>query len=97
MNGKRSKGNSWANRLPAFVAGLLLGGLAGAAAMLLLAPRSGEKTRSEIQKQGEKLRHQAAESMDDVVTGAGDKAHQFTDSVQDEVDDLHQRAQELFA
>ena len=43
MNGKRNKGGFWVNRLPAFLAGLLLGGMAGAAAMLLLAPRSGKR------------------------------------------------------
>ena len=95
MNGKRSEGSSNVSWLPAFVLGLLLGGLAGAVAMLLLAPRSGEKTRSQIHKQGAKLRHQAADSLEEVVTEAGDKAHQFTDGVHREVDELQQRGQEL--
>jgi len=95
MNGQHSAGSSSANRLPAFSAGLLLGGLAGAGAMLLLAPRAGKQTRSRIQKQGAKLRHQAAESMEEVVTEAGDKAHQFTDTVHKGVGELQQHAQDL--
>ena len=96
MNGQHSTGSSSASRLPAFSAGLLLGGLAGAGAMLLLAPRSGEKTRSKIQKQGAKLRDQAAESMDEMVTEAGDRAHQFTDGVQTGVGELQHKAQDMF-
>jgi len=95
MKNRHSNGGSRVNQLLVFLAGLLIGALAGAVAMLLLAPRSGEKTRSQIQKQGAKLRHQAAESMDDAVTEAGNKAHQFTDSVQSGVEDLQQHAQEL--
>jgi len=95
MNDRHSKGGSSANRLLVFLAGLLLGALAGAVAGLLLAPRTGEQTRSKIEKQSAKLRHQAAGSMDDMVTEAGDKAHQFTDSVQKGVDELQQHAQEM--
>ena len=95
MKARQSDNGFGINRLPALLAGLLLGALAGAVAMLLLAPRSGERTRSQIQKQGEKLRHQAAESMDDAVSEAGDKAHQWTNSVQSGVGELQQHAQEM--
>lgn len=95
MNSKRSKGSFNGSWLPALMLGLLLGGLTGAGAMLLLAPRSGEKTRSQMQKQGAKLRHQAADSLEEVVTEAGDKAHQFTNSVHHGVGELQQRGQEL--
>ena len=95
MKNKRNKSGSSAQRLPIFAVGLLLGGLIGAAAMLLLAPRSGKKTRSRIQKQGAKLRDEAVESMEDVVTDAGDKAHQFTDSVQKGASELQQHAQDM--
>ena len=103
MNGQHSEDSSSANRLPGFLAGLLLGGLAGlvlgglagAAAMLLLAPRAGKQTRSQLQKQGVKLRHQAAESMEEVVTDAGDKAHKFADSVHKGVGELQQHAQDM--
>ena len=90
-----SEGSFSADRLLAFLAGLALGALVGAAAMLLLAPRAGKQTRSQIQKQGAKLRQHAVESMDEVVTEAGDKANQFTDSVQKQARELQQQAQEL--
>ena len=46
-----------------FLAGLLAGGLAGAGAMLMLAPQSGEKTRTEIKDKGLELRDEAAEGL----------------------------------
>lgn len=82
--------------LPAFLGGFLLGGLAGAVAALMLAPRSGEKTRSQIQKQSAKMFEQAADSMEEIVAEAGDKAGQFTDGVQKGVGDLQKSAQNLF-
>lgn len=39
-----------------FLVGMLMGGLAGAVIMLLLAPQSGKKTRKQIQVKGIKLR-----------------------------------------
>ena len=96
MNGQHRAGSSSANRLPAFSAGLLLGGLAGAVAMLLWAPRTGKQTCSKIQKQGAKLRDQAADGMHEVVIEVGDKAHQVTDAVHKGVGDLQQQAQEMF-
>lgn len=95
MNSDRSEGSFSAGRLLVFLAGLVLGALVGAAAMLLLAPRAGQQTRSQIQKQGANLRHHAVESMEEVVTEAGDKANQFTDSVQKQARELQQQAQEL--
>ncbi|MBE2238886.1 MAG: YtxH domain-containing protein [Caldilineaceae bacterium] len=104
MNDQTSEDDLRPSRLRAFLAGmlfgalvgLLLGSLIGAGAMLLLAPRAGKQTRAKIQKQSTKLRHQATERMDDLVTDAGDRAHQFTDSVQKGVDDLQRHAQDMF-
>ena len=103
MNGHYSEGGSSASRLPGLLAGLgfggvgglVVGGVGGAAAGVLLAARAGKQTRSQIQKQGSKLRHQAVESMEDVVTEAGDKAHQFADSVNKGVGELQQQAQDM--
>lgn len=70
-----------------FAAGLLAGsiiaGLAGAGAMLLLAPQSGEQTRAKLQQQGLKLRYWAV----------GDKTHQLTDDVDEQAEELAQRSQ----
>lgn len=40
----------------AFLAGFVVGGLVGAAAALIMAPRSGEQTRAQIASRGEALR-----------------------------------------
>ena len=47
--------------------GLLIGALVGALAMLLLAPRSGKDTRTEIQKKGIELRDRTNEMMEDAL------------------------------
>jgi gas vesicle protein len=47
------------NNVLGVLAGLVIGGLAGAGAMLLLAPQSGEKTRMQIREKGIELRDQA--------------------------------------
>jgi gas vesicle protein len=44
-----------------FLAGLLVGALVGAAAALLLAPQSGEETRTLIREKGVELGHRADE------------------------------------
>lgn len=55
------------NNIPGVLAGLLVGSLAGAGAMLLLAPQSGEKTRAQIQEKGIELRDQTTGMMDDAM------------------------------
>jgi len=47
--------------------GMLVGGLAGAVTMLLLAPQSGKDTRMQIQEKGIELRDRAAGIMDDTL------------------------------
>jgi gas vesicle protein len=52
------------NSILGVLAGLLIGGLAGAGAMLLLAPQSGEKTRTQIQEKSLELRDQTTGMLD---------------------------------
>jgi gas vesicle protein len=47
--------------------GVLVGSLAGAVTMLLLAPQSGRDTRIQIQKKGIQLRHRTTEMVDDTM------------------------------
>ncbi len=82
MKNQRSEEGINASGVIGFFVGFLSGGLIGALVMLLLAPRTGEQTIRKIQKKADKLRRQATEGMEDVVTEAGDMAHQFTDNVQ---------------
>jgi gas vesicle protein len=74
-NGNNAK-NSWG-----FLAGLLVGGLAGAGAMLLLAPQSGKKTRAQIQQRSIELRDQTVKTVEGATAQARGKARQITDDV----------------
>jgi gas vesicle protein len=47
--------------------GMVIGGLAGAVAMLLLAPQSGKDTRTHIQKKGIELRDRTTEMLQDTL------------------------------
>jgi gas vesicle protein len=49
------------------LAGVLVGAIAGAVTMLLLAPQSGEETRAQIQEKGIELRDRATDAVEDVV------------------------------
>jgi gas vesicle protein len=99
MKNQRSEEGFSPSGVIGFFIGFLSGGLMGATVMLLLAPRTGKRTRSQMQEKGAKLRRQATEGIEDAVAEAGDKAHQFTDSVQNSVhkgvDDLQKRGKEM--
>jgi gas vesicle protein len=47
--------------------GLLIGGLAGFGTMMLLAPQSGKKTRSQIRQKSTELQDRATDTLDDLV------------------------------
>lgn len=72
---------SWAGLLAALLIGLLIGGMAGAVVMLLLAPRSGKKTRAKLQRQSRDLAEQTAGTVEDAVSQARDKARQISHDV----------------
>lgn len=92
-NDASEPGDFWAGLL----AGLLIGGLAGAVALLLLAPQSGKKTRAKLQRQSHKLREQTAETMEDAVAQVRGTARQITHDVRKQAEKLEQRGQALLA
>ncbi|MGB8215232.1 MAG: YtxH domain-containing protein [Anaerolineales bacterium] len=55
-----------------FLVGFVVGGVAGAVAALLLAPQSGEETRTLIKDKSIELRDMAAEQADVFATRAGE-------------------------
>ena len=74
-----------------FFVGLLVGGLAGAAASLLMAPQSGKETRVQIQQKGLELRDQAAETMDDAANRVRVKANQITADFRQKAEGLQKK------
>jgi len=83
------------NQLGGFLTGVLFGGLAGAGAMLLLAPQSGKRTRTQIQRRGIELRDQATEAMDDAMTQTRDTARQIRTGTRAKVKHFQHRAHVL--
>ena len=61
--------------------GMLIGALAGAATMLLLAPQSGKDTRMQIQKKGTELRDRATEMVEDTIAQVRTNANKITTGV----------------
>jgi gas vesicle protein len=57
--------NNSGGEFGAFFAGILIGGLVGAATALLLAPQSGEETRKQLSKSMGDLRDTAQDSLED--------------------------------
>ncbi|MEO8047074.1 MAG: YtxH domain-containing protein [Nitrospirota bacterium] len=58
----------------------VIGGLAGAAVMLLLAPQSGRKSREQVReyaRRAEEHVHELADKATDVMDHAVDKGHEF--------------------
>ncbi len=58
--------------------GMLIGGLAGAVTMLLLAPQSGKDTRIQIQKKSIELRDRTTEMMEDIAAKIRSNANKIT-------------------
>ena len=56
-----------ANNTLSVVLGMLIGGLAGAVTMLLLAPQSGKDTRTQIQEKSIELRDRTTGMVEDVM------------------------------
>ena len=63
--------------------GMFIGGLAGAATMLLLAPQSGKDTRKQIQEKGIELRDRTAEMVDDTMVKVRTNANKIAMSLKD--------------
>ena len=71
------------NDLGAFLAGFVIGGLVGAATALIMAPQSGQDTRSQLATKSSELR-----------TVGGERIHQYRDTASTLVADTRTRAEE---
>ena len=65
-NAVRANGTELHNSV-GLLTGLLIGGLAGFGAMLLLAPQSGKKTRAQIKQKRTELQVRATDTFDDLL------------------------------
>lgn len=77
------------------LAGLVIGALAGAAAVLFLAPQSGRETRSQIKQRTSELRDRTAETFDEKVAQLKSKTHQITEGVHGMTEEFQHQGQEI--
>jgi gas vesicle protein len=74
--------------------GLLVGGLAGAGAMLLLAPQSGEQARTRIREKSIELRDQTAAGVKYVLEQARSETEGMAAGVREKAGDLKHLGQD---
>jgi len=75
--------------------GLLIGSLAGAVTMLLLAPQSGKDTRMQIQKKGIELRERTAGMVEDTMAQVRSNVNKITIGGREKIKEIKQHGQEL--
>lgn len=74
---------------------ILVGGLAGATTMWLIAPQTGKQTRAQIKQKSLELRDRTVHGVDDVVESLNSKAHHLTDGVRAKTHKLQQQGRKL--
>jgi gas vesicle protein len=79
----------------AFLLGFLVGGLTGAVAALLLAPQSGEETRTIIREKAIELRDKASDTMEDAYARAEAAANEARARADELAKIARSRAEEL--
>jgi gas vesicle protein len=72
-----------ANNVLVVLAGILIGGLAGAVTMLLLAPQSGSDTRRQIKEKSIQLRNRTSEMIDDTMAQVRTNTNKLAMGVKD--------------
>jgi gas vesicle protein len=77
-----------------FLIGLLIGGMAGAVAMLLLAPQSGKQTRAQIQNQTIQLRDRTTTNIKKAVARVRTETDKISTEVQEKAGGLKQLGQD---
>jgi gas vesicle protein len=82
------------NNLRNVLIGLLVGGLAGAVAVLLFAPKSGKQTRAEIEQKSIQLRDQTTKNIKKAVKQVRSETNRITAEVQDKAVELKQLGQD---
>lgn len=83
------------NNIFSVLAGVLIGSLAGAVTMLLLAPQSGKDTRMQIREKGIELRDRTSEMVEDTVAKVRSNANKLTISGREKINELKKHGQEV--
>jgi gas vesicle protein len=83
------------NNVLGVIGGLLIGSLAGAVAMWLLAPQSGKRTRMQIQQKSIELRDQTSDMLEDAMTQVRLDGKKITREGRQKAKALLQQGQEL--
>lgn len=76
-------------------AGVVVGGLAGAITMILLAPKSGEETRQQIVEKSIELRDRATELVEETVSQVRATTDKFTADGRRKAKELVEHGQDL--
>jgi gas vesicle protein len=76
-----------------FAAGLLLGALIGATAMLFYAPQSGKATRKQFRRRSRQVRDHVRDTADEALETARDRAREVKKDVRARLEDVQQRGQ----
>lgn len=73
------------------LAAFLIGGLIGAAAALLYAPKSGEETRKEIKKRAKELKKKTVRAAEDLY----EEIEELSDTLKRRIEELKQKGHDL--
>ena len=95
MHNPMNKHQSDKSAAGGFLAGLVVGGLAGAGTALLLAPESGERTRADIQQKGIELRDQTMETAESTMADVRAKAKSIANQGSKKAKALELHGQEM--
>lgn len=86
--------HAYTNNTKNVLIGLLIGGMAGAAAMLLFAPQSGKRTRAQIWLKSTQLRDRTAKNLNKAVAQVRAKTNKITTEVREKAGELKQLGQD---
>jgi len=95
MNTYPNEQSSHTKNPAGFLAGVFIGGVAGALTMLFLAPQSGKETREQIQQKTMNLRNQATTTVENTLTQVRTKADQLKADVEEKAKTLKKQGQDV--